>query len=415
MTLPALLATLLLAAPEGASSEPPASPAGEAEGWTRGRLKLGLSAGAFDGMGVRTDSGGAALLEVQAGPALKAGAWKLEFPIRAHHFQTFGASLSESYGSASVAVENRLARALRLGATGGLSGAWRPRWPDLYQPVATATGIELRPTDRYGYLAWHAGAHLAAVPFPRNHLRLKYEYAHYGYVRDPNFREADPMHLTPRDNGQHRVEVSWRVLGDGYAATARFGWDRRLDEVYLARHAVSGLTDFYTTPTQRLDRFEPSVEVSLKRLENRLHVSLLYGYQIQSDRFEGYYSYAGHHPRLAVEYAFTERLSARVKGEAWLREYGASSKAAGLPPEPATSGNGHLENGTRLYDRKGAISAAVSYGLTGSLRAKLTGEWVRRSTNYPDYLPGVYPSTKLYDIQWSYVNAIVLAGVELRL
>ena len=418
MTLAALKIPLLLAALAGASPAEARPPGGaeDATPWTLDRVKFGLFGGAFDGKEVRTDSGGVALLEAQATPALKTGAWKVEIPLRFHHLQTFGASLSETYGSARAAVENRVSKALRLGANVGFSGAWRPGWPDLYQPKATAGGVELGRTDRYGFFAWQAGVGAGIVPFARNHLRLKYEYVHSSYVADRNFDpQANPMHLTPRDNGRHRVEGSWRLLGDGYAATARIDWERRLDEVYLARHAISGVTGFYTTPLQRLDRLEPSVEVSLKRIGGRLDLSFFYGYQIQDDLFEGYYSYTGHHPRLALECALTERLSGAVRAEAWLREYGPNSKAAGLPPEPATSGSGHLESGTRLYDRKSAVSATVSYALTKQVHAKVTGEWARRLTNYPDYLPGVFPSTKLYDIEWSYVNTLLLAGVEFRL
>ncbi|HEX9398507.1 MAG TPA: hypothetical protein VF912_00255 [Anaeromyxobacter sp.] len=416
MIFTALLASLL-AAPAAGSEASPAEGADGTQAWTLGHVKLGAYAGGFDGRGVRTASGGAALVEGTAAPTMKTGAWKLDVPLRFHHFQTFGASLSETYGSASVGIEDRVAKALRLGASLGLSGAWRPDWPDLYQPQANnpspSGGFELTPTNRYSYLAWHAGASLGVTPFARNHLRLKYQYVHTGYVRDPNFRLDRPMHLTPRDNGQHRLESSWRAFGDGYAVAARFEYVHRQDEVYLARNAVTGLTNFYTTPYQRLDRMEPSVEVTVKRLADRLDVSLQYGYQIQDDLYQGYYSYSGHHPRLTVEYAFTERFSARVEGEAWLLEYGPSSKAAGLPPDPTVPGR--LENGTRLYDRRGAVGATASYAFTKRLAAKLKGEWVRRSTNYPDYVPGYYPSTKLYDIEWRYVNTLVVAGVELRL
>src|SRR6266545_983496 len=374
MIFTALLASLL-AAPAAGSEASPAEGADGTQAWTLGHVKLGAYAGGFDGRGVRTASGGAALVEGTAAPTMKTGAWKLDVPLRFHHFQTFGASLSETYGSATVGIEDRVAKALRLGASLGLSGAWRPDWPDLYQPQANnpspSGGFELTPTNRYSYLAWHAGASLGVTPFARNHLRLKYQYVHTGYVRDPNFRLDRPMHLTPRDNGQHRLESSWRAFGDGYAVAARFEYVHRQDEVYLARNAVTGLTNFYTTPYQRLDRMEPSVEVTVKRLADR------------------------------------------VEGEAWLLEYGPSSKAAGLPPDPTVPGR--LEHGTRLYDRRGAVGATASYAFTKRLAAKLKGEWVRRSTNYPDYVPGYYPSTKLYDIEWSYVNTLVVAGVELRL
>src|SRR6266545_4195629 len=178
MIFTALLASLL-AAPAAGSEASPAEGADGTQAWTLGHVKLGAYAGAFDGRGVRTASGGAALVEGTAAPTMKTGAWKLDVPLRFHHFQTFGASLSETYGSASVGIEDRVAKALRLGAS------------------------------------------LGVTPFARNHLRLKYQYVHTGYVRDPNFRLDRPMHLTPRDNGQHRLESSWRAFGDGYAEIGR--------------------------------------------------------------------------------------------------------------------------------------------------------------------------------------------------
>jgi len=408
-----MITTTLLAGLLAAAAATGTSSDDEATGkWTLTHAKVGAFGGFFDGKGVRTDSGGAALIEGTVTPRLRTGDWKFDVPVRLHHFQTFGASLSETYGSVYAGAENRLSKGLRLGASLGLSGARRPHWPDLYQPITSPSGpLGLNSTDRYSYLAWHVRLNLAATPFARNHLRLTYEYVHFGYTRDPNFDAARPMHLTPRDNGQHLVGVSWRVLGDGYSVAAHLDYGHRYDEVYLSRNAVTGTTNFYTTPYQDLARVEPSVEVRTKRLGDRLDVTLQYGYQIQTDGYQGYYSYTGHHPRLAVEYAFTDRLSARVKGEVWWREYGPDSKAAGLQAgQPNT-----LENGSRLYDRKGAVGATVSYALTNKLSATLRGDWVRRSTNYPDYVPNVYPATRQYDIEWSYVNTQVLAGVELKL
>ncbi len=37
-----------------------------------------------------------------------------------------------------------------------------------------------------------------------------------------------------------------------------------------------------------------------------------------------------------------------------------------------------------------------------------------RRTNFPTYVPGVYPAPQDYDIDWSYENYVVEAGVEYR-
>jgi hypothetical protein len=254
-------------------------------------------------------------------------------------------------------------------------------------------------TERYSFIAWRIGAALHARPFDRQHLRLRYRYVSTTYTQDPAFDPAAPMHLTPRDNGQHQLDASWRVLGEGYAVGVRFGYDHREDFTLLARDTGTGFTS--GNPLQRLDRAEPAVELELKQLGDRLDVRLEYGYELQSDRFQGYYSYQGHHPTLAVGYALTEQLAAKVRLEGWFRSYGPDSKT-------------NTSDGKRLRDDKGLVKGELRYALQGGLAIVGEAEWVRRDTNYPDYVPGVYPATRFYDIRWSYDNLRAIAGVEWR-
>ncbi|HVR21455.1 MAG TPA: hypothetical protein VMS65_17195 [Polyangiaceae bacterium] len=37
---------------------------------------------------------------------------------------------------------------------------------------------------------------------------------------------------------------------------------------------------------------------------------------------------------------------------------------------------------------------------------------MRRRTNFPSYVPYVYPSTQPYDIDWDYDNATLLIGAR---
>jgi hypothetical protein len=37
---------------------------------------------------------------------------------------------------------------------------------------------------------------------------------------------------------------------------------------------------------------------------------------------------------------------------------------------------------------------------------------MRRDTNLPDYVPGVFPVTRAYDIRWDYTNWEATAGIE---
>lgn len=371
------------------------------DGWTVD-AKLGAYAGAFDGMGVRTDSGGLGIVEGALTPSWRGGAWRVEVPLRLGHRQTFGADLSETTGSLALSTEHRFTRALRAGPEVGLSGAYRPGWPDLYQ---RQPGGELPSTDRYGYLAWHAGAQLYALPFAHNHLRLKYRYVSYRYAGEPAFEpDVNPMHLTPRDNVQHQIDLSWRYLGgESWDLGFSLDYTHRRDEDLLARNAGTGGTSGYTNPLQRLNRVEPAVEVQLKRLGDQVDVSLRYGFMVQDDPFQGYYSYTGQHPRLDVEWAVTDRLGLEGRAEAWLVEYGSDGTFAS-----------RLDSGSRRHDRRVALRAGARYALTPTLSAIAEGEWVKRETNYPDYEPD--PITDVgYDIRFDYENLRAVAGLEWRL
>lgn len=384
------------APPSAGSTTPGARKAAKRrDGWNLDTRVLAYGGG-FDGFGVRRDSGGLVGVEAALVPELRAGDWKLAVPLRLAHSQTLGASLSETSGHVTVAPTYRITRSLDLGAEAGLSGAWRPDWPDLYQRDATGY---MPGTDRYSYLSWRVGGALHARPFDRQHLRIRYRYVSLAYQHDPAFDPAAPMHLTPRDNGQHEVDVSWRVLGEGYAAGVKFGYDHRQDFTLLARDAGTGYTS--GNPLQRLNRAEPAVELELKRFEGRLDVRLEYGYQVQDDPFQGYYSYQGHHPTVVIGYAFTDALAAKLRLEGWFRTFGPSSKA-------------NTSDGNRLYDDKGLVKGELRYALRSGFSLVGEGEWIRRETNYPDYIPGVFPATRFYDIHWSYTNLRAIAGVEWR-
>ncbi|ABS27662.1 hypothetical protein [Anaeromyxobacter sp. Fw109-5] len=376
-------------------SASPARAADEAPRWTLD-ARAGLYAGAFDGWSVRRDSGTLLLAEGALTPELESGRFQLELPVRFAHRQTFGATLPETTGSVGVEPAYRVLRRLKLGAEAGVGGAWRPGWDDLYQRDALG---EMPGTDRYGYFSWRAGVSLYAIPAPHQHLRIKYRYVSYSYVEDPAFDPAAPMHLTPRDNGQQQLEASWRILGERYATAFRVDYVHRQDFTLLARDAGTGATS--GNPEQQLDSVEPSVEIELARLGGAVDVSLRYGYEVQRDAFQGYYSYQGQHPRLIVKSPLTDRLEAALRAEAWLRAYGADSKA-------------NTSDGARLFDRRFALGGELRYALGGGLAARAEAEWVTRDTNYPDYVPGVYPAGRYYDVRWSYDNARVIAGLEWR-
>jgi len=389
LALAPALALLVSATPARAADD-------DAPKWTFDP-RVGLYGGAFDGWGVRRDSGALLLTEAALTPELESGRWQLDLPVRFAHRQTFGATLPETSGSVGVEPEYRVMRRLRLGAEASVGGAWRPGWEDLYQRDALG---HMPGTDRYSYLTGRAGVSLHAIPTSGHHLRIKYRYAAHRYGEDPAFDPAAPMHLTPRDNGQHQLEASWRILGERYATAFRVDYVHRQDLTLLARDAGTGGTS--GNPEQELDTAEPSVELELRKLGGAADVSLRYGYEVQRDPFQGYYSYEGQHPRLVVSSPLTDKLHGELRAEAWLRSYGPDSKA-------------NTSDGARLYDRRFALGGELRYALAGGLALRAEAEWVTRDTNYPDYVPGVYPATRYYDVQWSYDNVRAIAGLEWRM
>lgn len=382
---PMTAAALLLAATTAGAGEP-AAPERTREAratWTLDARAAALG-GAFDGQGVRRESGGLLVLEAALTPERQRGGFTLALPLRFENRSTFGADLPEVSGSAAVEPSWKVARRVELGLEGGVSGAWRSGWPDLYDG--------LQPTDRYSYLAWRGGASLWARPAAGQHLRLKYRYVSTRYLEDAGFDPADPMHLTPRDNGQHQVTASWRFVRPGYAVALRVDYAHRQDFTLLARNAGDGSWNATTNPTQRLDQVEPSIELELKDLGGKADVTLEYGYEAQQDPFQGYYSYRGHHPAVRVAYPFTRRLEGGLRVEGWFRTFGPDSRT-------------NTEDGDRLTYLRGLVRGELAYALGGGVSLTARAEWVRRVTNYA-------PNSATF--AWDHTNLAFLSGVEWR-
>ncbi|MBK9516701.1 MAG: hypothetical protein IPO09_04955 [Anaeromyxobacter sp.] len=398
----ALTAVLALPAVAGAArpeaAPPRASPAALAPAepaWTW-FWELSAAAGGFSGQKTRTDAGGLLVVEAGVEPTYASGPLTVKLPASLAHRQTVGASLSETRVRAAVEPGWQAGRSLKLGAEVGLLGVLRPDWPDQYQREASG----LTPgTDRYSHLAWRVGANLYAQPAPHQHLRLRYRLESVTYRRDSAFDPATPMHLTPRDHVEHLLQASWRRLQPAWAVAVRLDAAFRRDAVYLARRAGTGGSS--GNPEQSLNDYEPSVELELRRLGGLADLSLRYGHEIRVDTFQGYYSFTGHHPELKLEAPLAKGLDGRLSLEAWLRTYGPDSKS-------------NTEDGARLTDQKVRVAAALEWALRDDLTVVAKADWTHRTTNYPDYVPGVYPATRSYEIGWDYDNVEALVGVRWR-
>ncbi|MGB8929709.1 MAG: hypothetical protein WCC48_00505 [Anaeromyxobacteraceae bacterium] len=410
----ALALTLALsAAPALASAEDeaPGSTAAPEKHRKQEDLTLRALGGAFDGMGVRRYSGGLAFLQADWKPTLRAESVEVAFPLRLDHRQTFGASLNETIAGAGIDVDF-VDGGLRHGPIAGASYTWRPNWPDLYQPDGVGGVL---PTDRHSHSRWYAGWQLWDKLGDGRHLRLKAEYVKYDYVRDPNYDPSiSVVHLAPRDNGEAKVGASFRQL------FAEFGYALRLDAFYrkydvlLAKKADTGGTS-RSDPLASLYGFEPRVEAEY--LTKPVKVTLGYGFISETDPFQGYYTNTGHHPYVEAKLRPMGRLSLEAKLSAKLVTYGPDSKSISSDGLGAGTYVQGTEDGKRLYDNRIEARAGARFELTKGLFALAEASWLKRDTNYRDYVPGVFPPTatrRPYDIKWDYTNTMVTGGLEWR-
>ncbi len=374
------------------------------------RLRANLSAGAFQGLQVRKDRGALIVAEVAAISTARYGDLLLRLPLRLSHRQTLGASLSETLGNGGLELTWKQSRRLKVSVEGGLSGFWRPGWPDLYQPLA---GGGFAPTSRASHLDQRLGVELVGTPIRRHRLRLSYRYVLADYAADPTFEPIEePMHLTPLDHTEHALELGWRYVGKGFRLMAGVRGFARQDSFLFGRDAGTGQTHagpggLPPNPLQSFLGGEPSLGGKLWLFQRRLEVEAGYGFELVEDRFQGYYSYTGHHPELRVAYSPMERVSLQATAEVWLRRYGENSYVEGPGHPPLTFGD-------RRVDRRGVVGGELRFALRPELSVKLEGRWVVSKTNFPSYVPGSFPRSRAYDVDWNYKNWLALAGLEYR-
>jgi hypothetical protein len=373
------------------------------------QTRLWGGGGLMLGQGVRDDRAGLGEVKAELEPELRLGDLSLSTPLDLEHRETFGAELRESSGQARLRAGWRALRELRLKLGAGIAGVLRPGWPDLYQPLPEGGFL---PTDRFSYWTRQAGGGLSILPARRNWIRASYEYTLADYATDPAFDAYnEPMHLTPRDHERHDLALGYRYagrtlrLGAGADAFFRNGF------FYFARDAHTGHTHAAPggsppNPLEQLRGIEPMVEAQLRFLDRRLRLRVRYGHEWQQDVFQGYYSFQGPRPLLEARYRPVRPLELRARSELWWRRYGENSYRQGPGHPPFTFGD-------RRQDRKLSASLGARLALTRVFALTLDAAFLWRETNFPPYRPGIFPASRLYDIDWSYTNFSALAGVEI--
>ena len=113
-------------------------------------------------------------------------------------------------------------------------------------------------------------------------------------------------------------------------------------------------------------------------------------------------------PSLDVKLAPIPGLTLDLGASAEFRRFGRDSYAEGGSHPP-------LEEGSRRRERQLAASIEAGYEVTSGWTVMVNGKWLRKDSNMPDYVPGVYPASRQYSIDWDYTNWTASAGLRFEL
>jgi len=378
------------------------------KGGDRSRVAASVEAtgGALTGEGIVRDAGGFVGVEGKVRPRWDRDALRLELPVSLADRETMGATFPERSGRVEGRARLKHSPALRFSAQAGVDGTWRPDWPDPYQPLADGS---LAPTSRRSHLDMLAGAGVAAIPLRHQHTRADYDYRHVDYIDDDSYDPIDaPTHLVPGDHDEHELSLDWKHHADGWKAGGGLDVTYTTYDYAYARDAGTGLTHAGgggppPNPLQTILTVEPSVAYQIDG--ERADIDLSYGIPLSSDRYQGYYSYVEQHPEVDARLALTDAVALKLAAELRWRTYGANSYAENPPDHPM------LDFGDRRSDRTLRTGAELRVGLGGDLAAIGGARYTMRRTNFPDYVPGVFPDTRQYDIDWDYDDLTIFAGV----
>ena len=159
-------------------------------------------------------------------------------------------------------------------------------------------------------------------------------------------------------------------------------------------------------PSYSTAGIEPEIGTTL-RLSRSAIVLAKYAVEIADDRFQGYYSFVEHKPTVGGRWRFGRRIKVETAiGTRW-RRYGSDSYAQG-------AGHPNLAYGDRRTDRHAVASLRIDVAMDRHWSALFDAEGEARRSNFPDYEPGVFPSSAQYDIVWSYDNYHLLLGVRVQ-
>lgn len=371
----------------------------------------GVRGGVLSGLGTLRVTEPFVHAKTRVRPSWEWGAVDVRVPVTVEARKTLGGSLDDYRATVGTRVRWRPEGVVRAQGKATVGARWRPGWPDQYQPTAQGG---LLPTDRYSHWVGNVEAKLSVVPSSVHRVDVAYRVRRLEYRLDPNFHPvALPMHIPPHSHVEQRATVTWEVeKGPVEAALQLRGWERRYSHLY-ARDKATGQTHAgpggrTANPLQRWLRLEPTARVRVGGRKDRVQAQLAYTLELQSDTYQGYYSFVGHRPELDLTVRPADGLEVDLEVQGSVRQYGPNSY------QPV-GGRPALTSGSRRWDRRAGAELGIQGALSESLalRADVAGDL--RRTNFPNYEADVFPRTWGFDIDWNYVNVVASAGIELSL
>jgi len=288
----------------------------------------------------------------------------------------------------------------------------RPSWPDLYQPnplnfggTADPKFGAYLPTDRNSYQRF-----TPEINYTFTMIKDLEILAGTGFVRnientDPAFDPNVPTHITPSSYSGFFVNAEVKYKGIKHIEiefTNRF--ESANYDTALARDALTGKTHYATTPNPKYKdtNNKSTLAVSLEFKKIKLEIKPFFAYDINTDSFQGYYSYTGLEPGIEIRQKLGAfRYALKISGD--FQTFGPNSYDAAKTLD-----------GKALFKNYLKGSLELTYRLNKHFELFAEGDMLMKTTNYPPYVPGVNPAKRNYDINFAFNNYSAHAGVSYK-
>ncbi|MDH4200493.1 MAG: hypothetical protein OEV66_08955 [Spirochaetia bacterium] len=289
----------------------------------------------------------------------------------------------------------------------------RPKWPDLYQPNplqfgGTADPLygSYLPTDRNSYHKLEPGLSMEyngikALPFSIN---LRY-IRNLQYI-DPLFTQINPTHLTPSAYTGYaaQIEMTYRISKKLYISLAN-DFEYRSYDYELARDSVTGKTNYKKTPNPLFSKMMNTSALGvLIKFGKNLSVKPFFGVELNSDLYQGYYSYTGIEPGIEVAHKIGN-FRYTLKFSETLQFF---DPVNSFDPLKTTDGK-------TLYKYYTKANLNMKYEFNKHIESFIEAGMFIKQTNYPAYVSGVNPAKKNYNIDFNFTNYSIMGGAAYKL